>query len=121
MPDVKMTPLQLQYGVPSTYPSPLDKAYTRWLVVLLIYLVAATVYGAKLTRDPECPRVTAFALLIIHASYTGASAIVLYVRIKFESKRKWPTVAFNVILLFLFPVGTILGIYGLFNIDRRRA
>jgi hypothetical protein len=43
---------------------------------------------------------------------------VLVIRLAFPAHRKWPTVALNIVMLMLVPLGTALGIYGLWKVDR---
>jgi hypothetical protein len=45
--------------------------------------------------------------------------LIVLIRIFAPQKRKWPTLALNIILLVMFPFGTILGIYGLRKVDKK--
>jgi Na+-driven multidrug efflux pump len=71
----------------------------------------------NLAQPPEVARIMhlifeIYVLLVLFA------AAVLLIRIATPAYRKWVTLALNIVMLFLFPIGTALAIYGFLKVDK---
>lgn len=58
--------------------------------------------------------------VVVAWMYALAAAVTLVVRFKAPAARRPVTMAMNIVLLIYFPLGTALGIYGLWKADRSR-
>lgn len=67
------------------------------------------------------PAQTAGIMLCLgfEAAYFIAAVGVLAIRLLFPAQRRWPTLFMNIVLLPAFPLGTALGVYGLWKVDKR--
>lgn len=58
-------------------------------------------------------------ILLINVCYFLFEVSILILRVGFPANRKWPTIAQNIVLLLSFPLGTVLGVYGLWKVDKQ--
>ena len=116
-------PLPYQGFLPPPPPPPKttpEQIFTGVLLALAVILALAIVQFAlmrasgKLDIEPWV-----FYYLIFSSSLFLVSIIIaLVVRLRSPRLRRAATVTVSIILLFSFPFGTIVGIYGLWKVDR---
>src|SRR4051812_12309142 len=108
-------PPLLPYG--TVPPRPIhDTVYTVVLGVLaFLQLIAIlTLWWATHLPNKATEATWAIHLVIsIQLCFLIFEVTVLLIRILAPKYRKWVTVTLNIILLLSFPVGTIVGVYGL--------
>jgi hypothetical protein len=79
------------------------------VAALSLWLVCAV--PATRPRDAD---LWILGLLIgVNAVYVVAEVVVLLIRVFMPKRGKWPTVVLNLCLLPVFPLGTVLSVYGL--------
>jgi len=103
-----------------THPSRHDVIYSVLLAVLSFFSLIGVVTIWFISTGPALPAgsVLAFRLAIaINVCFLLLEVAVLLVRLAMPAQ-KWPTVVLNIVLLLSFPLGTALGIYGLWKVDR---
>jgi hypothetical protein len=114
--------MPLDYAVNPPTRSNHDHIYTTLLGVLTFLLLLSAVSLNTFLQRPNLPEHSKFVFRMsrnIQICYALACAAVLVIRLAAPTKRKWVTLALNIILLLCFPFGTALAIYGLFKADRR--
>lgn len=96
-----------------------DTVYTALLGAMAFFILIATGEMFFLRRRINPDAAWVFSLVgFIYASLLLFMIAVLAIRIAWPAQRKWVTVTLNVILLVLIPFGTVLGIYGLWKVDK---
>jgi cytochrome bd-type quinol oxidase subunit 2 len=98
-----------------------DYLYSTLLSVYAFIMVAGVGSMFWLASLPATTDGAKRALRILEWGYSGFFVFivaVLWIRIYHPARRRWPTVALNIILLVFVPVGTALGIYGLRKADK---
>jgi hypothetical protein len=98
-----------------------DHIYSTLLGVLGFLFILGMVSLIAVRHMAQARGEPADALLIpigTEGCLTAAIAVVLFIRVVFPAYRRWPTLGLNIILLVFVPVGTALGIYGLWKVDK---
>jgi hypothetical protein len=99
-----------------------DRIYNTVLAVGCGCAIFAIVTNIVLTTAPfikdENQRFSLIMATSTEVVWLLMTASVLLVRILLPAKRKWITKVYNIVSLFLFPIGTVIGIYGLRKVDR---
>ena len=98
-----------------------DTIYSILLAAFAFLTVIAIVSIWWISRLPKLdPKsVWSLRLVVLVEVCLGLFEIaVLIVRLRFPAQRRAPTMVLNIIMLFWFPLGTALGIYGLWKVDR---
>jgi hypothetical protein len=119
-PGIKHAPSQLNYEPkdPSSKTGRnYDALYTELLVALIVYTGACVLVCISLLMSADAPRSTAWILLAHQTCCLLAEVLVLHVRTRLPTLRKWPTVALNVLLLTCLPFGPVLSAFGLLMVD----
>ena len=106
--------------LPPSKPSP-EKIFTGLLIALAVILTLVIAQfsfmraGGKLDIEPWLFHY----LIFTNSLYLISIIIALLVRLRSPTLRRPAAVAVSIILLFFFPFGTIVGIYGLMKVDRQ--
>jgi len=98
-----------------------DRTYTVLLIVLAFFLGISIIEFAFLKRAPSTPPESRWVfemIACINAAFVVAIVTTLILRGVAPSAGRIATTALNIILLFAFPFGTALGIYGLRKVDK---
>ena len=98
-----------------------DAIYSVLLGVFAFFQSLSVISLWVMAGNPELSAISAWVLRMTaaaHLCFLMIEVAVLLIRIAAPAYRKWPTLALNIILLFLFPLGTALSIYGLWKVDR---
>jgi hypothetical protein len=92
------------------------------LVLAFICLMGMLVLGF-VTQSADSDKVWAIHMIMaIEGLYVLVIAATLIVRQVVPAAARVVTIALNIILLFtMFPIGTAIGIYGLWKVDRKVA
>jgi hypothetical protein len=98
-----------------------DKIYTVLLGVLGFLLILGIISlnhtRTRLSDNPDTASVMTMAMET-EACVLLAIIVVFLIRILAPAYRKWPTLGLNIVLLIGIPLGTALGIYGLWKVDK---
>jgi hypothetical protein len=106
--------------------------HNRLYSILLVALILNTLAGVGIMagvlalspahRPPTHLPVWSFPLVAcLTGAYACAAGVVLYLRIAEPEIGRRVTRGFNIALLFGPPLGTALGLYGLWKVDRRQS
>jgi hypothetical protein len=98
-----------------------DTVYSVLLGALAFFQLLGAVTLWWVTQMPTFQANSAWAIhmvISIQVCFLLFEVVVLIIRVAAPAHRKWPTVALNVVLLISFPIGTIIGIYGLWKVDK---
>ncbi|HZK79848.1 MAG TPA: hypothetical protein VFC46_02250 [Humisphaera sp.] len=98
-----------------------DKTYTVVLAVLAYISLVSIITLWAITRSPNFRQDGRWAIEMViatQACFLLCEVVALFVRVMFPASRKWPTIALNIVLLLSFPLGTAIGAYGLWKIDK---
>ena len=99
-----------------------DTIYNSLLGAIGFLLLLGGVGMFTLSQSPDLPPESRWVFrmsMAVGAAYALAAAVTLVVRFKAPAAaRRTVTMAMNVVLLLYFPLGTALGIYGLWKVDR---
>jgi hypothetical protein len=90
-----------------------DRIYTILLMVMCFGWLLSIGVLANAKPGPSIR-----LILFINACLLGASVLTLLLRFKKPALGKVATKALNIVLLAGFPIGTALGIYGLWKVDK---
>ena len=104
--------------LPST---PANRRYTIALLVLVFFLLIAAGDGffmGRLHADEPILRFVFEVCAFTEGAYVFAIAITLCLRTWAPDIGRTATVALNILLLLMFPIGTAIGIYGLSKVDK---
>jgi hypothetical protein len=97
-----------------------DHIYSTLLGVYAFFLLLGIVSLWFMLSLPTLPAESHFGFhlaIAINAFFLASVIVVLIIRRAFPARRRWPTLALNLILLLSIPLGTALGIYGLLKAD----
>lgn len=100
-----------------------DTIYNSLLGALAFLFLLGCMSMFAFSQNPILPPETRWVFrlsMAIAAAYVLAAVVTLVVRFKVPAARRPVTLAMNVVLLIHFPMGTALGIYGLWKVDRHR-
>ena len=98
-----------------------NRIYTIILAVLSGILVLSVIVQTGMVSAPGLDESGRWVMTItrnVEAFFLAMCVAVLVVRIFFPVRRKWVTFVFNILILFWFPFGTALGIYGFLKVDK---
>jgi hypothetical protein len=82
----------------------------EWVVLAVIWLLVN--HGSN-----QNPKWILGVLLMAYGAYLLLAMATLIARLWFERPRQVITMSFNIVCLAFFPLGTALGIYGLWRLD----
>src|SRR5258708_18266 len=100
-----------------------DTIYNSLLGALALLFLLGCMSMFAFSQNPNLPPESRWVFrlsMAMAAAYAVAAAVTLVVRFKAPAARRAVTMAMNVVLLLHFPLGTALGIYGLWKVDRNR-
>ena len=98
-----------------------DHVFTALALALTFFLCLSMVMMYSLTRNPNMPPESRWVFhmtIAFMACYALIIWLVLVLRWRLPDSRRVFTIALSVILLLYFPIGTLLGIYGLWKVDK---
>ena len=99
-----------------------NRAYTIALLVLGFILlggVADMIFLRALPSTQPSSKALYLFIASLEALITLAIAATLALRAWAPAAGQVATVALNIVLLFMFPFGTVVGVFGLWKVDRR--
>jgi hypothetical protein len=110
---------------PLDYAPPLDNKANRRYTIALLVLAFFSLIGVGeflfIARAPKFNNDARWAFQFcayIYAIYATAIAITLVLRAYHAYVGRIATMALNIVLLPMFPFGTVVGIYGLRKVDK---
>jgi len=98
-----------------------NRTYTALLIALALLDSMGIITMLFLTNSPSSPPESRWILQMvaaINAVLVLAIVATLILRSALPKAGRIATTALNIVLLFSFPLGTALGIYGLMKVDR---
>jgi hypothetical protein len=98
-----------------------NRIYTSLLIALAVFCVLGMISIFAISRSPTMPpesRWTFQMMVWIYAVLIAAMVTTLVLRRIAPRAGRIAPMALNVVLLFLFPIGTPLVIYGLLKVDK---
>ena len=114
--------MSLDYASPPPPPrSGHDHVFTALALAVSFLMCLSIVSVGSLTRNPNMPPESRWVFhmtMAFMACYVLITWASLLLRWRFPASRRTFTIALSVILLLYFPFGTLLGIYGLWKVDK---
>jgi hypothetical protein len=100
-----------------------DRVYTVLLIVLAFLCGLGMISIGFMSRNPKLAPESRWVFQMtacIYAALLAAMVVTLILRGVAPRAGRTATMALNIILLIVFPLGTALGIYGLIKVDKDR-
>src|SRR5215212_2072299 len=115
-------PLPYQGFLPPPLPKKTtqEKIFTRVLIVLaaLLTLAVAQFIVMRTAGKLAVAEGVFYYLISINSFLVICIILALIVRSRIPRLRRAATIAVSIVLLLSFPIGTVVGIYGLWKVDR---
>src|SRR4051812_1507770 len=111
----------LNYATPAPAVSRHNLIYTNILIVLAFFCILAMISMTFMTRNPAIKPESRWVFQMtaaIYAMFAAAMITTLILRGVAPHAGRIATKALNIILLILFPFGTVIGISGLLKVDK---
>src|SRR5437764_531997 len=99
-----------------------NRTYTIALIVIAFFYSLGVITMAFMSFSPTVPERTQWVFPMtawMNGAFTAAMVTTLILRGVAPDAGRIATKALNIILLFSFPLGTVLGIYGLLKVDKQ--
>ena len=113
-----VTPGAAEPNRPSTH----EIVYRILVIIFGVLVIASGLLVISVLRRAQDP-VPNWLIVYLGCCYAAIALCcfaVVAVRALWPGRFRWITKTWNIIMLFLVPLGTALGIYGLIVLDRRR-
>jgi cell division protein FtsW (lipid II flippase) len=98
-----------------------NRIYTALLIALALLCALGMISMFFMSRSPTIPpesRWTFQMIVWIYGVLIAAIVVILVLRGVAPRAGRIATMALNIVLLIVFPIGTALGIYGLLRVDK---
>jgi hypothetical protein len=115
-----------EFSSPPSMPVPRsahDHVFTALSLAFVFFLLLSIVLMWSLTRNPNMPPESRWVFemsMAFMGCYALIVLLVLILRWSVPRSRRAFTIALSVVLLPYVPLGTVLGIYGLWKVDKPR-
>jgi len=98
-----------------------NRVYTILLIVMAFWCLISIITMLTMSRSPAVKpesRPVFVRVALIQGAYVLAIVVTLTLRGTAPAAGRIATKALNIIMLFVIPLGTALGIYGLMKVDK---